>query len=706
MANPIDKPTDTLPAPRFDAIHRAVLAGMLGNIGFKSDTHEYTGARGSKFSVHPGSGLFKSRPKWIVAAELVETTRLYARTVAKVQPEWIEQIAAHLVKKTHTDPRWQPERGYVVATEKVTLYGLILVPQRTVHYGPINPKESREIFIRCALVEQDWRTEALFFRHNRRLIEEVQALENKARRRDVMVDQAALYDYYDRRVPAGIYNVPLFEKWRKETERLNPKVLFMSRRDLMRHAADEITAEAFPDFLLVNQVPLNLEYDLEPGGPMDGLTLVVPLAMLNQLPANRFDWLVPGLLREKIVELIRTLPKPLRVQFVPVTDTADLAVAAIKASFVPIVDALCEFLGKQIGANVPRSAFDPTAIPSHLHLNFRVIDEQRKTLATGRDLNAIRRQLGMAAKESFAAMPKTPFSRANLVRWDFGDLPASVEVKRDGMTFLGYPALVDRGTSASLELLDSAEAAKESMRSGLRRLFMTQVRDELRYAERNLPGIEAMSLNYATLGNYQDLKTDLLQAIADRSLSFTGDTSSIRTQAEFVRVAEEGWRRLTVATKEVCQIVGQILAEYQPLQRRLVEPFAPMLHPAIRDMREQLAHLIYKGFIVRIPWTQLQHMPRYIEGVSVRLKKLTNAGLARDSMGMAIATPLWKQYLSRLEKHRHDGIRDPELMTYRWMIEELRISVFAQELKTPLPISVQRVKKQWEKIKPSAPYVR
>jgi ATP-dependent helicase HrpA len=699
MAERQKNPMDELTPARADAIHRAVLAGLLGNVGLKGDSHEYNGARGAKFSIFPGSGLFKSKPKWVVAAELVETTKLYARTVAKVQPEWVERIAEHLVKRTHTEPRWQPERGYVVANEKVTLYGLVLVPQRTVHYGPINPKESREIFIRAALVEGDWRTEAPFFRHNRRLVDEVQALEAKARRRDVMVDQQVIYDFYDKRVPAGLYNVPLFEKWRREAEKPDPKLLFMSRRDLMRHAAEEITAESFPDFLVINNVPLGLEYDLDPGGPMDGVTLVAPLAMLNQLPAVRFDWLVPGLLREKIVELIRTLPKPLRVQFVPVTDTADAAAAALKAGFVPLVDALAEFLGKRSGVPVPRGAFEPQAIPSYLHLNYRVIDEQRKTLATGRDLNAIRRQLGVAARESFAAMPKSSYSRENLVRWDFGDLPPSVEVKRDGMTFLGYPALVDRSESASLELLDSAEAARESMRSGVRRLFMTQVRDELRYAERNLPGIEAMALNYATIGGYKDLKSDLLQAIADRALSFAGDTSAIRAQAEFIRAAEEGWRRLNAATKEVCEIVGQILAEYQPLQRRLTDPFAPMLHPSIRDMKEQLGHLVYKGFIVRIPWEWLRHLPRYVEGISARLKKLSNAGLARDEQGMATVTPLWKQYLSRLEKHRHDGVRDPELMTYRWMMEELRVSVFAQELKTAMPISVQRVERQWEKVR-------
>ena len=699
MPSPSDETLDHPTPAKSDSIHRAILAGMLGNVGLKTDTHEYNGARGSKFSIFPGSGLFKSRPKWVVASELVETTRLYARTVARIQPEWVEHIAAHLVKKTHTDPRWQPERGYVVATEKVTLYGLVLVPQRTVHYGPINPKESREIFIRAALVEADWRTDAPFFRQNRRTIEEVQALEAKARRRDVMVDQQVIFDFYDKRIPAGIYNVPLFEKWRKEVEKPTPKLLVMNRRDLMRHAADDITAEAFPDFLVVNNVPLNIEYDLDPGGPMDGLTLVVPLAMLNQLPAARFDWLVPGLLREKIVELIRTLPKPQRVQFVPVTDTADAAVAVLKTGFVPLVDALAEFLGKRAGVQVAKTDFDLPVVPPYLHMNFRVIDEQRRTLATGRDLNAIRRQLGVAAKESFAAMPRTPYTRENLARWDFGDLPPSVEVKRDGVTFLGYPALVDKGTSASLELLDSAEAARDTMRGGVRRLFMTQVHAELRYAERNLPGIEAMALNYATLGGYKDLKNDLLQAIADRALAFADDTTLIRQQAEFVRIAEEGWRRLNAATKEVCAIVSQILAEYQPLQQRLTNAFAPMLHPSIRDMKEQLGHLVYKGFIVRIPWANLEHFPRYMQGLTTRLKKLTNAGLSRDEAGMAIVTPLWKQYLLRLEKHRHDGVHDPELMNYRWMVEELRVSVFAQELKTPMPISPQRVEKQWEKVK-------
>jgi ATP-dependent helicase HrpA len=684
---------------KLDAMHRALLTGLLSNVGVKSDQYEYTGARGTKFSIFPGSGLFKTTPKWVVSAEIVETTKLYARTVAKIQPEWVERLADHLVKKTHTDPRWQPERGHVVATEKVTLYGLVLVPQRTVHYGPINPKESREIFIRSALVEGDWRSDAPFLRHNRRLIEEVQRIEAKARRRDILVDPQTVYDFYTARVPAGIYNAPLFEKWRREIERHNPKLLFMTRRDLMRDAANEVTVEQFPDALTVNGVPLNLEYDLDPGGEMDGLTLVVPLAMLNQLPAARFEWLVPGLLREKIVELIRTLPKQLRVNFVPVTDTADAAAAALQASHRSLLDALAEFLGKRNGVTVPRTAFDVAALPPYLHMNFRVIDEKGKTLAAGRDLNAIRQQLGVAARESFASMPRTSFTRENLQRWDFGDLPESVEIKRDGLTFLGYPALIDRESSATLDLLDSIEAAWRAMRFGVRRLFMLQVRDELKYLERNLPDIESMSLNYATFGNYQDLKSDLLQAIADRALTFAGDTSTIRTQSRFAEVAREGWKRLHTAAKEVCTAVAEALAEYQPLQLRLGEPFAPMLHPSILDMKGQLAHLIYKGFVSRIPWEHLQHVPRYVRGVTVRLKKLTNAGLSRDEANMAIVTPPWERYLKRLEKHRKEGLIDSELITYRWMLEELRVSLFAQELKTAIPVSVQRIEKQWELVR-------
>jgi ATP-dependent helicase HrpA len=695
-------PSHALPPAKSDAVHRALLAGLLGNVGLKGEgTHEYSGARGGKFAIFPGSGLFKANPKWIVAAELVETTKLYARTVAKIQPEWLERVAEHLIKKTHTDPRWQPERGHVVATEKVSLYGLVLVPQRTVHYGPINPREAREIFIRAALVEGDWRTDAPFFRHNGRLVKEVQALEAKQRRRDILVDSQAIYDFYDAHIPPGIYNAPLFDKWRREIERHNPKALFMTRRDLMRHGADEVTAEQFPDFLVVNNVPLSLEYDLDPGGAMDGLTLVVPLAMLNQVPAARFEWLVPGLLREKIVELIRSLPKPIRVQFVPVTDTADEAAAKLRPSYASLFDALAEFLGKKSGTPVRRSDFDPQQLPPYLHLNFRVIDEHKRTLATGRDLDAIRRQLGLAARESFAAMPKTTFTRENLTSWDFGDLPPSIEVKRDGLTFLGYPALVDRGESASLELLDSPDAARQAMRAGVRRLFMTQVRDELRYVERNLPGFDAMALNYATLGNSAELKADLLHAIADRALSFAGDTSLIRAQADFIRIAEQGWRNLNAATREVCDVVATTLAAYQSLRVRLSEPFAPMLHPSIRDMQEQLAHLVFKGFAVRIPWGHLQHLPRYLAGIEMRLKKLTNAGLSRDEQNMAIVVPLWKQYLARLEKHRREGVHgDAELITYRWMLEELRVSLFAQELGTATTVSPQRVEKQWDKVEP------
>ena len=693
-----NRPGNIVPA-KFDSIHRSILLGLLGNIGLKGDGFEYTGARGSKFSIFPGSSLFSARPKWIVAGELVETTRLYARTVARIQPEWIERLAEHLIKRSHTDPRWQPERGYVVASEKVSLYGLIVVPQRSVHYGPINPKESREIFIRCALVERDWRTTAPFFRHNLSLIEQIQTIEAKSRRTDILVDQKVIFDFYDRRIPAGIYNVPLFEKWRNETERRDSKCLFMSRRDLMRHGADEITADAFPDFAIVNDHKLAIEYDLDPGNAMDGVTLVVPLKLIDHISPARFEWLVPGLLREKIVELIRTLPKSVRVTFVPVTDTADAAVAKLKPSYAPLLDSLVEFLGKKSGSTVLRSDFDFSAIPSYLFMNYRVIDENRKTLAVGRDLNKIRAELGLAARDSLAAMPKTQYTKDNLQRWDFGDLPISIEVKRDDMTFLGYPALIDKGNSVSLMLLDTADNARVAMKTGIRRLFMVQLREDLKQIERSIPRLDAMSLNYSTIGNATDLRADFLTAVADRALCIDGDPSAIRAQAEFVKLAEAAWRRLHPCANELSGIVARVLRLYQPLQISLSGAFAPLMHASVLDMKQQLAHLVFKGFITRIPSDRMDHLPRFIEGIADRLKKLMNAGLSRDQKGMETVSPYWMMYLTQLEKHRKENIVDQELIVFRWMIEEFRISIFAQELGTSQPISSQRMDRQWEKVK-------
>jgi len=683
-----------LPSPKYDAIHRAILTGLLSNIGLKSDAHEYTGARGVKVSIFPGSALFKEEPQWIVGAELVETTRLYARTVARIQPEWIERIAEHLVKRTYAEPRWNPDTAHVVAYEKVTLYGLTIVPQRTVHYGPIDPRASREIFIQHALVEGEFRTDAPFFRHNQRLIEEIQALEAKSRQRDVLVDPQARYDFYDARIPAGIYNGPLFERWRQQIERHNPKLLFMTRRDLMVHGAAGITQEQFPDFLLVDDIRLPLEYHLEPGHATDGVTVTILLAAINQLPAERFEWLVPGFLREKITGLIKSLPKNLRVNFVPAPEYAEAAFETLKPGDGSLLDALSLFLARQAGMTVPREAFDPSALLDHLHMNFHIVDETGKQLAAGRDLAEIRRKLGIQVKATFEQLPHPRYKRDNIAEWDFGDLPASIAVKRHGMSLNAYPALVDNGRSVSLRLMDCPESAQSSHVAGLRRLFLLQLGDEVDSLSLRIPDLHEMSLHYATLGPAKDLKDDIVAKTINRT--FLPD-ANVRTQMEFELRLQVGRRhRLLEAGVEVAELAGRILAAYHAVALLLARPTIPAWGAAIADIRGQLAHLLPKGFLASTPDIWLAQFPRFLKGIQARIQKLTTAGHRRDGQHMAEILPFWQGYLAQSKRHREQGIHDPALQQFRWMIEELRVSLFAQELRTSIPVSVKRLEKQWE----------
>jgi ATP-dependent helicase HrpA len=682
---------------RADAVHRAVLAGLLSNIGHKIEPHEYTGARGIKFNIFPGSSLFRREPQWLMAAELVETTRLYARTVAKIDPVWIERIAEHLLKRTYTDPHWNPHTAHVVAYEKVTLYGLVLIPQRPVHYGPIDPVISRQIFIQNALVLGEFSTDAPFFRQNARLIDDIQRLEAKSRARDVLVSDEARFDFYDARIPAGIFNGPLFEKWRKGIERHNPKLLFMTRRDLMMHGASHVTAEQFPDSMTIGNIRLPLEYHLEVGHVADGVTVTIPLPALTQLPSERFEWLVPGLLKEKLAALIKSLPKDLRVNFVPAPEFADEAARALKPGDGSLLDALATFLSKQKGITVPREAFDPTSLLDHLHMNFKVVDEAGKTLAMGRNLDAIRRQLGVEVKKTFDTIEHPKYYREIVTRWDFGDLPESVPVKRHGMSLSAFPALVDSGDHVSLRLLDSPEAAKLAHAGGLRKLLMNELKDEIRYLGTMLPNMHEMCMHYATLGPCQDLKEDIVAKTINKAFLYD---YNVRTAMEYELRKEAGRRhRLLEVGKEVAALAGQVLAQYHQVALLLSKPAIPAWGPTLADIRNQIAWLMPKGFLTNTPDVWLGHFPRFLKGIAARLGKLVTAGHTRDQQNMAEIQPLWQAYLDRLKKNREQRIIDPALETYRWMIEELRVSLFAQELRTSIPVSVKRLEKQWELVR-------
>jgi ATP-dependent helicase HrpA len=682
----------------YAGIHRALLTGLLGNIGQKGEQHEYTGARGTKFAIFPGSALFKRKPAWLMSAEIVETTKLYARTNARIDPEWIERAAEHLVKRQYSEPRWVAETATVVADEKVTLYGLPIIPKRMVHYGPIDPKISRTLFIHHALVEGEYRTDAPFFAHNKKLVEEVQELEAKRRTRDYLVEAEARFAFYDRKLPHDVFNGHTFERWRKNAERHNPKLLFMSLRDLMKRSADDVTPEAFPDFMLVNGTRLPLEYHLDPGDVMDGVTVTIPLAALNQMPEEPFEWLVPGLLREKVLQLIRSLPKAVRVNYVPAPDYADKAVETLQFGQGGLFESLAIVLGKFTGLPVRAEDFDRSELSDFLRMNFRIVDQHAKQIATGRDLAEIRRKLGLAARATFQELPPHPqYHKDGLKRWEFGDLPVRIEMKRHGVTLGAYPAIVDQGDAIGLRLFDSPDAARAAHLAGVRRLFMLQLGPELRHLWRNIRNFDRMAMNYKLLGTTDELRGQLVAVAAERA--FTPD-ANVREQADYQKRGGTAWQRLADQHNKISDLADQALLAYYALAKDLSKPVAPLLDPSVRDMREQLARLMPKNFIQATPAEWLPHLPRFIKGIGVRLNKLMNAGLVKDQQGLAQVQPLERTYRDRLAKHQKEGTVDPALTQYRWMLEEFRISIFAQELKTSVPVSGKRLGELWAAVKP------
>ncbi|HSV16624.1 MAG TPA: DUF3418 domain-containing protein, partial [Tepidisphaeraceae bacterium] len=679
---------------RRDAIHRALLTGLLSNVGNKMEKADYAGPRGAKFYLFPGSALFERKPAWVMAAELVETSKLYARTVAKVSPEWIERAAAHLIKKTYTDPVWNPQRADVIAGEKVTLRGLVIVPHRTVSYGPIDPRTAREVFVHHALVEGEFRTQGEFFKHNQSLTRQVRLLEAKARRSDLLAEPQQRFAFYHARVPGDVYNGMLFERWRKRAEKEDPRVLFMSIDDVARPEAKGIDAATYPDQIEISNLRFPLSYVYDTGRADDGITATIPLALLNQVPAGPFEWLVPGMLGEKIVALIRSLPKGVRTRLVPAPEFAAKAQAAIGGGSpsAPFLDVVAHQLGKFIDEVIPTQAFDLKDLPHYLRMNFRIVDEAGKTVAMGRDLQAIRARLGIKARESFAALPPPEFTRDHLTSWDFGDLPERIEIHRGGATFSGFPALVDLGNSVALRVLDSREASKQANRGGVRRLFMIQLDQEMKQLARTFTGVEQMSLHYKPLGKWPELKDQLLSAAVDRALY--RDVDEIRTRDIFIAVANDGWRRLTIAARELNAVAQEILARYHEIALALARDFPPMLLAPVQEMRDQLAQLMTKQFLQSTPPQWLEHFPRYLRAMSIRLSKLLNAGLKRDEEISWMIRPLWRAYIERRAAHAARGVVDPQLWQVRWMIEELRVSLYAQELKTSMPVSVQRLERQ------------
>ncbi|HRD92540.1 MAG TPA: ATP-dependent RNA helicase HrpA [Accumulibacter sp.] len=693
-----------LPAT-YDAIHRALLAGLLGNIGCKSEeAAHYLGARGIKLLIHPASALQKKAGKWIVAAEISETTRLFARCVARIEPEWLERVGAHLLKRSHFDPHWEKKAMQAIAFERITLHGIVVDPRRRVNFGPLNPPAAREIFIRQALVEgevsEEFARRWAFFTHNQQLILEIETLEHKSRRPDVLVDDELIFTFYDQIIPDGIYSGATFDKWRSEAEREQPRLLHLLREDLMRHEAAGITSEAFPHQLRLGGVDYPLAYHFEPGSARDGVTLTVPLAQLNQLPAARCEWLVPGLLKEKVVQLVKTLPQRIRAKLVPVPDFAAEFVAQMPPVDKPLVSALIGFIVQSRGLNargweITPDAFRPDAVPAHLNFNFRLIDDNGRQLGISRKLSELRSEWGREAKQEFAELHETPAELSGLTDWSFGELAELIEVNvGSSQSVLGYPGLADDGDSVSVRVFDSPGEALRSHAAGLLRLFMLQFGEQLKHLEKNLPSLTQMAMQFMALGTLDELRRQLLElAVARACLIEPWPTDATSFEARCLQARP----RVGLLAQEIARLVGQILGEWLSLHKKL--PAFKAYGSTVHDIEGQLARLIGKRFIADTPFERLQHFPRYLKAIALRLDKLKAGGAqgaARDARLLAEYLPLWTNYQRRAIVLAKQGVSDPQLEQFRWLLEELRVHLFAQELRTPSPISSKRLQKMWE----------
>jgi ATP-dependent helicase HrpA len=751
---------NTQPAS-YEQLHLSMLAGLLGNVGAKSDEEDwYLGARGIKFYKHPGAHLSKKPGRWIIASELVETTRLFGRGIAAIEPQWLEQMGGHLLKKQLLDPHWEKKSAEVVALERATLYGIVVYNNRRVNFGKLDPHAAREIFIREALVGGNWETRLPFLAANQKLIAKVQELEHKSRRQDVLVDDELIYAFYDQQLPPEVCSGHSFEAWYREESRkrqlaspsAQPNLLELTREELMRHEAAGITSNAFPKTVRLGGVDCAASYLHEPGDARDGITVTIPLFVLNQVSDERCEWLVPGMLKDKIQVLLKSLPQRPRSRFVPLPDSArrlaELLGAPERFGAGSLIDVLLKQVRDETSLDVKRADFKLDMLSPHLFMGFRVVDEHGRQLGHGRNLGALKAEWGAKARGAFQALaglklgagssavaqPDAPASAGKAgpaaasgkagatkgtsapsatqqaakpaapagqryTAWTFGELPELMEIRKAGQTLIGFPALIDGGDAVTIEVFDEPEVAAAKHRAGLRRLFALQIKDALKYLEKNIPDLQKMAVSYMQVGRSPDgtgggtqeeLRTQIIDVALDRAFLL----DPLPTDAfAFKRRMEEGRGRLTLIANEVARLAATILAEYAVAARKIKDTKnAP---EATQDAQQQLQRLMPKNFVAAAPWAQLAHYARYLKAITLRLDKY-RADPARDAAKLAELRPQEQRYWRLVAERK--GQVDARMQELRWLLEELRVSFFAQELRTPQPVSVKRLDKLWAQI--------
>lgn len=680
----------------YENIHRALLAGLLNNVCMRDEKQHYIGTRNRQVALFPGSGIKRKGANWVMAAEVSETSRLYARTIAIIQPEWVEKLASHLLKRSYHDAHWQKRRKQVGAFEKSTLFGLIINPKKRVNYGPIDPEHSRLLLIREGLVAGQYDTNAPFYTHNLSLVDDIVDLEHKSRRHDILVDPQILEHFYSNIIPEGIYSGPQFEQWRKAEEKKHPKLLFLDKQTLMRHEAEDVSSHAFPDHLECASAVLPLTYHFQPGADDDGVTLTVPVSLLNQIPSERCEWLVPGLLEEKLTALIKALPKALRKNFVPAPDFAKACCRSLTAGDEPLLSAFSTQLQRMTGTSVPDDAWVLHNLPAHLHMRFRIIDQEGEVLSAGRDLLQLRNQYLHHVEENLSSHVDNTFERDDLQRWNFGDLPEQVDVEQNGITMRGYPALAVEGNRIALRLFATAYKAQLSMQEGLLALYKTQYKEDVRYLQRRLPDLKTMALYFSTVGTQKQLAEDIVNAAF--LLAFITPYPYPTTQQAFEQNSVTGKQALHTTANHLSDHCLRSLEGYRHVQRRMSNNVSLAWIEAITDIKDQLAHLFYVGFISDTPEQWLKRIPVYMKAIDKRLDALDRSP-EKDRLRRAELLPLWESF-KLLPQYRDNDI---EFHTYwlelRWIFEEMRISLFAQELGTKVKCSIPRIEKQLADLK-------
>jgi len=694
----------------YDKIHRALLSGLLVNVAVKTDTHEYLGTRNRRLQIFPGSGLFKQAkksPKWIMAAEISQTTRVFARQVGSINPEWVESAAAHLLQKSYRDPHWQKNNGYVGAYEQSTLYGLIVNAKKRINYCPINPQESRTLFIRDALVQGLIKTRGKFLQHNLGLIDEIGQLEDKSRRRDLLVDPQELERFYDSVIPDDVNSTSSFETWRKVFETEQPRGLFYTR-DLVLAAEEEIISlDEFPEALDFGAVALPLSYHFSPGADDDGVTLNVPVNLINRVESNKCEWLVPGMLEEKLVALIKSLPKALRRNFVPAPDYAKTCLDELKTGDTENLNSsqgLLQNLGRILqrlgGCEIPISAWDLTSLPQHLHMNFRIVGENGKLLRQGRDLSELQKSFTGQLEEQLLTFHDVSFERDDVREWNFGDLPESVEIENDGVKMRGHPALqlVRSSTDESriaLKLFASPQRAQLEMRDGLIALYKEVLREEIKYLSRKLPGIDTLSLRFTPFGT----KTELIDDIIDTAIShtFVDNLPFPRQREEFLQQINDNRQSLVPTAGEICSHLEQVFEQYRQVSRRIDGNLPLSWVEAVADVRDQIAALIFVGFASSTGLQRLARLQVYFKAMDRRLDGIDQAP-DKDRRRRAEFLPVWEKFKSLPDMQDDAPGYALEYNQIRWSLEELRVSLFAQDLGTAEKVSVSRLEKRIQKL--------